>query len=149
MQLIGLVVLVAVVSFGFAPRDMAGTVSAFDLHAFVVVIGGSAGAILTASSTRNSLWTLLCLRELLPGVGSLAKHTRRMEDERTRFAELWRDGKRAQAVELAERSQYAELRGMLKLVLARASHERTQTVFLELRHAALGFWQPPIANWEL
>ncbi len=148
MQIIGLGLLLAVVFYGFSPRAMT-QVSAFDLHAFVVVIGGSAAAILTSSSARASLWTLLCLRELVPGAGVLAKTTRGLESERARFAELWRDGKRTQAVELAERSAHEPLRVMLRLVLARAPRQRAETLFMELRHDTLGRWQPPVANWEL
>lgn len=148
MQLIGLALLVVVVSFGFAPREM-GAVSAFDLHAGVVVLGGSATAILIASSSRTSLWTLICLRELVPFTGTLAKGTKEIEDARRRFAELWRDGRRAQAVELAEGSRHESMRQMLKLVLGRASEKRAETVFMELRHAELEKWQPPTSNWEL
>lgn len=148
MQLIGLGLLVAVVFFGFEDREMS-QVRAFDLHALVIVLGGSAAAILTASRARDSLRTLLCLRELLPFAGTLDRRTAELEAARLRFAELWRDGRRAQAVELAEQSPLPALRAMLELVLARASAERADTAFMELRHAELAHWQPATSNWEL
>jgi chemotaxis protein MotA len=148
MQLIGLGIFVLVVSFGFSDREMA-KVSAFDLHAMVIVLCGSAAAIITSSSAITSLRTLLALRELVPFAGTLHRSTERLEDERKRFAELWREGRRAQAVELAEASPFPPMRHMLKLVLARASEKATDTVFLELRHAALSRWQPATSNWEL
>lgn len=148
MQLIGLALLVAVVFYGFAERDMT-TVSAFDLHAFVVVIGGSATAILTASSPLTSLRTLTALRELVPGAGVMTKGTQAIESARQEFATLWRDGRRAQAVSFAESSALEPIRQMLKLVLARASDKRIETVFMELRHAEVARYQPGTANWEL
>ncbi len=148
MQLIGLALLVAVVFFGFDDREM-GQVRAFDLHALVIVLGGSAAAILTASRSRDSLRTLTCLRELVPFTGTLDRGTAELEAARQRFAGLWREGRRAQAVEFAEQSTLQPIRAMLELVLARASVERADTVFMELRHAALTRWQPATANWEM
>ncbi|MEZ4434549.1 MAG: MotA/TolQ/ExbB proton channel family protein [bacterium] len=148
MQLIGLGLLVAVVLFGFDDREMS-QVRAFDLHALVIVLGGSAAAILTASRGRDSLRTLLCLRELLPFAGTLDRGTAALEAARQRFAELWRDGRRAQAVELAEQSPLPAVRAMLRLVLARANADSADTVFMELRHAELTRWQPATSNWEL
>lgn len=148
MQIIGLGVLVLVVAYGFSDRNMT-QISAFDLHALVVVLGGSMGAILTSSSARAALQTLLCLRELLPGAGTLERGTRRLEEERVRFSELWREGRRAQAVELAESTALLPIRKMLSLVLARATPGATDSVFLELRHAELNRWQPATSNWEL
>lgn len=138
----------AVVLFGFDDREMS-QVRAFDLHALVIVLGGLAAAILTASRGRDSLRTLLCLRELLPFAGTLDRGTAALEAARQRFAELWRDGRRAQAVELAEQSPLPAVRAMLRLVLARASADSADTVFMELRHAELTRWQPATSNWEL
>ena len=91
MQLIGLALLAFVVSYGFADRHDT-TISAFDLHAFVMVIGGSAAAVMVSSSALTSLRTFLCLREILPGLGTLAPSTRALEAERVKLAELWLDG---------------------------------------------------------
>ncbi len=148
MQIVGLGLLVLVVSYGFSDREM-NQISAFDLHALVVVLCGSAAAVITSSSARTTLKTLLCLRELMPFLGTLEPETRRLEEQRLRFTELWRDGKRAQAVELAERSSLSPIRKMLELVLARSTEKATETTFLELRHAELSLWQPAISNWEL
>jgi len=148
MQILGLGVLVLVVAYGFSDRNMT-QISAFDLHALVVVLGGSLGAILTSSSTKVVAQTLLCIRELLPGKGTLDAGTQRLEEERVRFSELWRDGKRAQAVEVAETSALAPIRKMLALVLARATEGATDSAFLELRHAEISRWQPATSNWEL
>lgn len=148
MQVLGLVLLVGIVLFGFADREMS-QVRAFDLHALVIVLGGSAAAILTASRARDSLRTLLCLRELLPFAGTLDRGSAQLEQARQRFAELWRDGRRAQAVEFAEQSPHAPIREMLRLVLARASAESAESVFMGLRHAELARWQPATSNWEL
>ena len=148
MQLIGLGMLVVVVAYGFTERQMS-QISAFDMHALVVVLFGSMAAVITSSSARTTLRTLGCLRELLPFGNTLGPKTKRLEAERVELTALWRDGKRAQAVALAENSTLAPIRKMLDLVLARASPKATDTVFLELRHAALGRWQPATSNWEL
>lgn len=148
MQLAGLALLIYVVWFGFAERT-ATTISAFDPHAFVMVLGGSLSAVMVASSAATTLRTFACLRELVPGLGTLARSTRALEAERVRVAELWLEGRRAQAVELAEQSRHPALKRMLQLVLGRAPEEATQAAFTELRHAELSRWQPAIGNWEV
>lgn len=148
MRILGILLLAAVVAFGFTGRELT-QVSAFDLHALVMVLGGSFAAILISSTARDTLRTLACLRELLPFTGTLESGTVRLEQQRREFVGLWRDGKRAQAVQLAESSPYSTIRRMLDLVLARASEKATDSAFMELRHAELSRWQPASTNWEL
>ncbi len=148
MRILGVFLLLAVIAFGFTGREMT-QVSAWDLHALVMVVGGSIASILISSSARDSLRTLLCVRELLPFVGTLASGTKRLEAQRLEFVTLWREGKRTQAVELAESSGSAPIRTLLQLVLARASEHTASAAFLELRHAELSRWQPATTNWEL
>ena len=148
MQLIGLAILAFVVWFGFGERSSM-VISAFDLHAAVMVLGGSFSAILISSSVTTTARFFLCLREILPGAGTLRPATEALEQERTAFVQLWLDGKRSQAVELAERSGFPAISRMLQLVLARAPEESTRAAFTELRHAELSRWQPAIGNWEL
>ncbi len=148
MQILGLCVLVVVVAYGFTERDM-NQISVFDSHALVVVLFGSIGAIMTSSTARNTMRTFACLRELLPFAGTLAPSTELLETERLKLVELWRAGKRAQAVELAEQSTQDPIRKMLDLILRRSSPKATDTAFTELRHAELSRWQPATSNWEL
>ena len=148
MQIIGLALLGFVVWYGFGERTSM-TISAFDLHAFVMVLGGSFSAILISSTATNTLRTLLCLREIIPALGTLTPATEALEAERVQFSALWMEGKRSQAVELAERSDFPSIKRMLELVLARAPEESTRAAFTELRHAELSRWQPAIGNWEL
>jgi chemotaxis protein MotA len=140
--------LVFVISYGFGERTDTA-ITAFDTHALVMVLGGSTAAVIISSSAMTSLRTLLCLREIVPAAGTLAPQTAAIEEERTKLVELWRDGKRAQAVELAEHSRFAAIGRMLDLVLNRAPVEATRAAFTELRHAELSLWQPAIGNWEL
>ncbi len=149
MQLAGLALLVYVVWFGFFGERATDTISAFDLHAFVMVLGGSLSAILISSTARNSLRTLLYLRELVPGLGTLQKATEALEAERQQLIGLWLEGRRAQAVELAERSRFPAIQQMLALVLRRAPEESIRANFTVLVHQELGTWQPAIGNWEL
>lgn len=148
MQIAGFALLAFVVWFGFGDRS-SSTISAFDLHALVMVLGGSIAAVLISSSRVTTLRTFQCLREIIPALRTLVPATTSLEEERVRLAELWRDGKRAQAVELAEKSSFPSITRMLELVLSRAPEEATATAFTELRHAELSRWQPAIANWEL
>ncbi len=148
MQIVGLALLAFVVWFGFGERTDT-TISAFDAHAGVVVLGGCLAAVLVSSSTRTTLRTFSCLREIVPGLGTLARATTALEAERVKLTELWLDGKRAQAVELAERSTFPSVARMLRLVMGRAPEEATRAAFTELRHAELSSWQPAVANWEL
>lgn len=148
MQILGLALLVFVVVFGFAERTNTA-ITAFDLHAFIMVLGGSLSAVMVSSSGQTTLRTFLCLRELLPGLGTLRPANDALEGERVQLTALWREGKRAQAVELAERSAFPAIGRMLELVLSRAPQEATDATFTELRHDELRRWQPAIGNWEL
>lgn len=148
MQLLGLALLGVVIWYGFQERTM-GALSAFDTHAFVIAIGGSLAAILVSSSTITALRTFALLREAIPGLGELGPGTKAMEEERKQLVDLWREGKRAQAVQLAEASRFEATARMLELVLSRAPEEAAQNVFMELQHAEMSRYQPGIANWEL
>lgn len=148
MQLLGLALLGFIVWMGFAPRED-NTISAFDPHAALMVVGGSLAAILISSSVWTTWRTFLCLSELVPGVGVLSRKTRALEAERHKLAELWLEGKRSQAVELATRSEFPAVSRMLELVLQRAPEEATRAAFTELRHNELSTWQPAVGSWEL
>lgn len=148
MQIIGIGLLFAVLAYGFADRQL-GEITAFDGRALIIVVVGSIAAIITSSSGRDSLRTLLCLREVFPFTGTLARGTRVLEQDRAEFTRLWREGSRAQAVELAERSASPVMQRLLALVVGRASEKTVDTVFLELRHAELSRWQPATYNWQL
>lgn len=148
MQIVGLVLLVFVIWYGFGERTDT-TISAFDSHAIVMVLGGSLSAILISSSTITTWRTFTCLREIVPGAGTLDHANRTLEAERSELTQLWLDGKRAQAVELAEHSAFPSISRMLDLVLTRAPEEATTAAFTELQHAELSRWQPAISNWEL
>ena len=148
MQLVGLALLLFVVYYGFSERDHT-VISAVDTHALVMVLGGSAAAVMVSSSALTSLRTILCLREIIPAAGTLTPETNALEAERAKLTELWIDGKRAQAVELAERSRFDAIKRMLDLVLSRAPDEATKAAFTALRHDELRRWQPAVSNWEL
>lgn len=148
MQLIGLFLLGFVIWFGFGERGDV-TVSAFDPHAAVMVLVGSCSAIMVSSTSQTVLRTFILLRELVPGLGRLGAETNALDAERVELAALWRDGKRAQAVELAQRSSFPAIARMLDLVLDRAPEEATRAAFTELSHRELSTWQPAISNWEV
>lgn len=148
MQILGLALLVYVVWYGFAERDHT-TISAFDPHALIMVLGGSLAAVLVSSTAGTTLRTFVCLTELIPGAGVLSRKNGVLEAERVKLAELWLEGKRAQAVELAERSEFPAVSRMLELVLQRAPDEAVRSAFTEIRHAELSRWQPAVSNWEL
>lgn len=148
MQIIGLLLLVFIIWFGFGERDMA-RISAFDTHALVMVLVGSLGAILTSSTQATALRTFLILRELFPPLSRFKPETEALEAQRQEIAALWLEGKRAQAVAVGERSGFEAIGRMLELVVGRAGPAATETAFMELRHAELSKWQPAVANWEL
>jgi len=148
VQILGLLLLAFVVWYGFSDRADQ-TISAFDLHAFVMVLGGSLSAILSSSSATNSMRTFTALRETIPGLGRLAPGTEALEADRAQLVELWMDGRRAQAIQLAEGSAFPAVSRMVELVLARAPEETIRAAFTELRHREMVVWQPAVANWEL
>lgn len=149
MQLIGFALLGFIVWFGFKDRGGAQVISAFDLHALIMVLLGSTAAVLVSSSESTALRTILCLRELIPGLRLFGETTRAMEADRDKLCALWRDGKRSMAVELGEKSGSAAVQRMVELILNRAPEAASAKVFLELRHDEISRWQPAIHNWEM
>jgi chemotaxis protein MotA len=149
VQILGLALFVFVVAYGFGGSRAEGSVSAFDLHALVVVLGGSLSAILVMSNAQTTFRTFSCLRELIPGLGLMRKQNEALEAERKQLSQLWLDGNRAQAVSMAEASSFPAIQRMLQLVLSRAPSEGVGAAFTELEHAELSRYQPAVGNWEL
>lgn len=148
MQIIGLVLLGFVITFGFTERAST-QVSAFDPHALIMVVVGSAAAVLLSSTSVTALRTVLCIRELVPGLRRFKEATRDMESERERVVALWSDGKRSVALDIADKSRFPAIKSMVDLVLKRSPAASSAKVFLELRHGEIGTWQPAINNWEM
>jgi len=148
MQIPGVFMLLMVVWFGLGERT-SSTVTAFALHAIVMVLGGSLGAIMVSSTVRTMARTLGCLSEVIPGLGTLRTETDALETEREELVSLWREGKRAQAVALAEESAHGAIARMVPLVLERAPEEATKAVFTGLQHETMSRWQPAVSNWEV
>ncbi|MEM6732516.1 MAG: MotA/TolQ/ExbB proton channel family protein [Myxococcota bacterium] len=148
MHLLGLAIIGFVVVYGFA--DRADTqVSAFDFHAFVIVILGSFGAVLVRSSPSIALRTFAILRELVPGLQRVRGDVADMERERTEVQTLWNDGKRGQALAIAEGSRHEGIKKMVAQIINRASPQANANVFQTLRHQELSTWQPAIDNWVM
>lgn len=148
MQIIGFVLLGFIIWYGFKDRSDA-VISAFDAHAMVMVLVGSCSAVLVSSSHTTAWRTILCLRELIPGLALFSRTTREMEAEREQLSALWRDGKRSQAVDLAGKSRFPAVKQMLELILNRANEASSNKTFTELRHEEISRWQPAIHNWEM
>jgi chemotaxis protein MotA len=149
VQIVGFLLLVFVVWFGFSNQDSNQVISAFNLHAFVTVLVGSCAAVLMSSSQSTAVRTVLCLRELIPGLGVFSRATAEMRAECEQVSELWREGKRSQALAVAEQSRFPTTKQMVDLLLHRAPEASSAKVFLELRHEEIARWQPPINNWEM
>lgn len=149
MQIIGFGLLGFIVWFGFSERDPNQVISAFDLHAMVMVVVGSVAAVLISSDTRTAGRTLAYLRELLPGLRVFSRQTREMEKEREQVYSLWREGKRSAALAVAEQSRFAPIRQLVDLIINRAPDVASARVFLELRHEEISRFQPAINNWEM
>ena len=148
MQIIGLILLAAVIGYGFQERSTA-QVSPFDAHALIMVLLGSVAAVLVSSTAETARRTLTCLRELVPPFRIFAKTSHAMEEEREAVCALWREGKRAQAVGLAEKSAFASTKQIVALLLQRAPQAVTVKTFLELRHEEIARSQPAVSNWEM
>jgi len=149
VQIIGFILLAFVVWFGFSDRGSGTVISAFDPHALVMVLVGSCAAVLVSSSHTTAYRTFLCLKELVPGLRFFGHTTQEMEQERDQVIGLWREGKRAQALQTAEKSRFPAVKELLELVLHRAPEVASAKVFLELRHQEINRWQPAINNWEM
>jgi len=149
VQIIGFVLLAFVVWFGFSNRGDNTVISAFDPHALVMVLVGSTAAVLVSSNHTTAYRTFLCLKELVPGLRFFGRTTQQMEQERDQVIALWREGRRAQALQAAEKSRFPAVKELLDLVLHRAPEVASAKVFLELRHQEISRWQPAINNWEM
>lgn len=150
MQIIGLVLLGFIVWFGFnRSGDSTAAISAFDLHALVMVVVGSLAAVLVSSSTTTALRTVAALRELIPGLRIFGHTTKSMEGEREQLYGLWREGKRSVALGVADKSQSPAVKKMAELILNRSNQAASAKLFTELRHEEISRWQPAIHNWEM
>jgi chemotaxis protein MotA len=149
LQIIGILILMLVVWFGFEERGSQQVISAFDLHALVMVVVGSSAAVLVSSNSATALRTVTCLRELIPGLRLFSKRTTLMEAERDQLYKLWREGKRAAALAIAEQSLFPSIKDMAELIMNRSPEVVSAKVYLELRHAEIGLWQPAINNWVM
>ena len=149
MQIVGFFLLGFILWLGFAERVGEQTVEVFDLHALTMVLVGSAAAVMVSSSHLTALRTILCLREFLPWLRMTARDTRAMEAEREQLCALWREGKRSQALALAEQSRFTEVKRMVELVLNRAPAAVSAEVYIEMQHAEIGRIQPAIQNWVM
>ena len=149
MQIIGILLLGFVIWFGFGDRGKAQVVSAFDLHALVMVLVGSLSAVLVSSSGATARRTISCLRELIPGLRRFRHVTLEMDAERMQIESLWREGKRSQALTVSENSRFEASRRMVDLLLSRAPQVASAKLYLELRHEEIARWQPAISNWEM
>jgi flagellar motor component MotA len=148
MQFIGLSLLIFVIWFGFRDRSSA-VISAFDPHALVMVVVGSIAAVLLSSTTKAALRTVTALGELVPGLRTFARRTKKLEEEREHLCDLWNQGKRNAAVEYAEKSESPAIKRMLELIMSRAPEAGSANTFLELRHQEIALWQPAVHNWEM
>lgn len=149
MQIIGILLLGFVVWIGFSERGDATVISAFDGHALVMVLVGSAAAVMVSSSAKTALRTITALRELIPGLGQIGKTTQKMEAEREQLYALWREGKRSGALAVAEKSEFPAVKQMVDLILNRSPEVASAKVFMELRHDEIARWQPAVNNWEM
>lgn len=149
MQILGFILLGFIVWFGFADRGASHVISAFDLHAMVMVLVGSSAAVMISSSRLTALRTLQCLREFIPGLRLFGRTTEEMEQERESLYALWREGKRTAALQVGEKSRFDSVKQMIDLILNRSPQVSGAKVFLELRHAEISRWQPAIHNWEM
>lgn len=146
MQILGLAVFLCVIWFGFQDRS-ATAITFFDPHALVIVVGGSLSAVLISSNHRTALLTFIGLGELIPGVRRFARHTKRLEADRERIVQLWRDGKRNAAFKVAEESPSPAISKMLENILSRSRPAVSASTFTELRHDEIAYWQPIVHNW--
>jgi flagellar motor component MotA len=148
MQIIGVGLLFVVVTLGFMDRGTV-TVSAFDPHAIGMILLGCLGAVMAGSHRRAFLTTFSSLRELIPGFGKVQRETMEINAEREKFYELWRNGKRAEAAALAERSRFPSTQELIRLVAARSTAQTTAKVFSDLRDDASRALHSAGQNWEM
>jgi flagellar motor component MotA len=148
MQLLGVAILFGIIWYGF--KDRSGeAISAFDPHALTMVVGGSTAAVIISSSSRNAVLTFIGLGEFIPGLRRFHRHTERLEADREKVVQLWREGKRAAASEVAQASPSPAIARMLELILSRSRPAVSGARFTELRHHEIAYWQPIVNNWEM
>ncbi|MBK7861837.1 MAG: MotA/TolQ/ExbB proton channel family protein [Archangiaceae bacterium] len=149
MQIIGFFLLAGIIWLGFSQQNHEQVVSPFNLHALIMVVVGSSAAVLISSSGTTALRTVAFLRELIPGLRLFSRTTQEMEAEREQIYALWREGKKSNALSVAEKSRFAAVKQMVDLILNRSPEVSSAKVFLELRHEEISRMQPAVHNWEM
>ncbi|WP_141733981.1 MotA/TolQ/ExbB proton channel family protein [Oligoflexus tunisiensis] len=148
MQIIGLALIATVIALGFLNKPQA-QISFFDIHALCIVLLGTVGAVLLGSKPRDFMRTFAILQEFLPFLGHYGRTTRQMEVERRRLEALWIQGRRWDAITLAEQSSLATTREMLQQIAARASVALSENRFTAFVHEVMDEHESSLANWEM
>jgi chemotaxis protein MotA len=149
VQILGFALLGGIIWLGFTQQNHEQVVSPFNLHALLMVTVGSAAAVLISSTSSTALRTLLFLRELVPGLRLFSRTTQEMEVEREQIYAMWREGKKSNALSVAEKSRFPAVKQMVDLILNRSPEVASAKVFLELRHDEIAHMQPAVHNWEM
>lgn len=148
MQLLGIATAIIVIIVGFMERKQ-NQLSFFDGHALFIILVGSLGAVLLASRPRDFIRTLTSLRELIPFLDRFSRQTRAIEDERKHIEDLWLQGNRAQATQLASESVHPTTQMAVQQVLQKSSEAYTENRFTSLIHQTMDDMECTVRNWEL
>ncbi|MCX6131644.1 MAG: hypothetical protein NTX25_21605, partial [Proteobacteria bacterium] len=148
MQLFGLFMIFAVIGIGFMNKVQT-EISFFDPHALGMILCGVVGAVLLGSKPKDFIKTFTVLKEFLPFFGRYERTTSKMEEERRRLEQLWIEGKRSEAIQMAEKSQLITTKEMLKQIAARASVALSENRFTALVHEANDEHDTSVSNWEM
>ncbi|SMF71108.1 MotA/TolQ/ExbB proton channel family protein [Pseudobacteriovorax antillogorgiicola] len=146
MQIIGIVSALLVIIIGFTERDQ--SMGFFDPVALTVICVGMLGALVLSSRPKDFIGTLVSLREILPFFARYSEESDRIEAERVKLEDLWVQGKKIEAANLAEASKYEEIRLMMDYIMSRADDAVLDNRFTALGHRCVDRWEPVVANWE-
>jgi len=147
MQLFGILSALGVIVIGFVDRSR--EMGAFDPVALFIIILGMAGAIILSSRPRDTLQTLKSVLEIIPFVAKYGKESDSMEVQRKEIEDLWVDGKKTEALAVAEQSTYTPVKIMMDHILSRSDDARLDNRFTALGHECVDKWEPTLGNWEL
>ena len=148
MQVLGFFMILGVIGIGFMEKPH-GQISFFDIYALGMILSGVIGAVLLGSKPKDFIKTFTVLREFIPFLGKYDQTTKKMEAERRQLEQLWLQGKRSEAIQMAEKSPHSSTREILEQIAARASVALTENRFTALTHEANDEHDTSVANWEM
>ena len=144
----GILILICVMAVALTER--AGMkLGFFDYHAAIVVFGGVGGSLCIAIDSRSLRRMLQSLRELLPGATRFQREMRQTQLGIVSMRSAWREGRRAEILEMADKGETEELRVGADALLKQLNGQTLSEKFTIVRTSYVHRFSPLIEGWDM